>query len=131
MRVSDSGFRLALLGDAKYWFYVRAWDLLPSEPASGSRTRQVISSFGDGKMFYVAKLHPDEDKQNVLMAGCADKKVYQWDMNTGDLVQVGAPVVLGFRIEVCNLGQGQGGSFLRAYSGMDALGNKERTMWLY
>ena len=38
-------------------------------------------------MFFVAKFHPDPAKQNVLMAGCQDKKVYQWDMDTGDLVQ--------------------------------------------
>ena len=54
-----------------------------------TETGQVISSFGEGKMYYTAKLHPDADKQNVLMAGCADKKVYQWDITSGDLVQVG------------------------------------------
>jgi len=35
-----------------------------------------------------ARFHPDDDKQNVIMAGCGDKKVYQWDSDTGDLVQV-------------------------------------------
>ena len=39
-------------------------------------------------MYYTAKLHPNSDKQNMLFAGCADKKVYQWDANSGDLVQV-------------------------------------------
>ncbi len=39
-------------------------------------------------MFYVAKLHPNEDKQNMLFGGCGDKKVYQFDMNSGDTVQV-------------------------------------------
>ena len=38
-------------------------------------------------MFFVAKFHPNDDKQNVMMAGCQDKKVYQWDMDTGDIVQ--------------------------------------------
>lgn len=32
--------------------------------------------------------HPEADKQNVLMAGCADKKIYQFDFNTGDVEQV-------------------------------------------
>lgn len=58
---------------------IRRWD---------TETGQVLGSFGEGKMFYVAKFHPDEDKQDVLMAGCADKKIYQWDMRSGDLVQV-------------------------------------------
>ena len=49
---------------------------------------QVISTLGEGKMYYTAKLHPNTDKQNMLFAGCADKKVYQWDANSGDLVQV-------------------------------------------
>ena len=59
---------------------IKLWD---------TETGQVIRSMGEGKMFFTAKFHPDEDKQNVLMAGCQDKKVYQWDMNSGDLVQVG------------------------------------------
>ena len=50
--------------------------------------RQVISTLGEGKMYYTAKLHPNTDQQNMLFAGCADKKVYQWDANSGDLVQV-------------------------------------------
>ena len=58
---------------------VKLWD---------TETGQVIRSFGEGKMFFVAKFHPDPDKQNVLMAGCQDKKVYQWDITSGDLVQV-------------------------------------------
>ena len=55
----------------------------------------MIRSFGEGKMFYCSVLHPDPAKQNVLMAGCQDKKVYQWDMDTGDLVQARA------RVRVC------------------------------
>ena len=55
------------------------------DPLSGA---QVISTFGAGKMFYVAKLHPDEDKQNMLFAGCGDKKIYQFDVDSGDSVQV-------------------------------------------
>ena len=47
---------------------------------------QVISSYGEKKMFYVAKFHPEQ--QNVMLAGCGDKKIYQWDMDSGDLVQV-------------------------------------------
>jgi pre-mRNA-processing factor 17 len=48
---------------------------------------QVISTFTTGKMAHVVKLHPDDNKQNILLAGCSDKKIIQWDMNTGDIVQ--------------------------------------------
>jgi WD40 repeat protein len=47
----------------------------------------VISTFSTGKMAHVVKLHPDDSKQNILLAGCSDKKIVQWDMNTGDIVQ--------------------------------------------
>ena len=57
---------------------VKLWD---------TETGQVITSLGEGKMFFAAKFHPDDSKQNVVMGGCQDKKVYQWDSNTGDLVQ--------------------------------------------
>jgi hypothetical protein len=39
-------------------------------------------------MLLWCRFHPDDDKQNVIMAGCGDKKIYQWDSDTGDLVQV-------------------------------------------
>ena len=45
---------------------IKLWD---------TETGQVIRTFGEGKMFFVAKFHPNDDKQNVLMAGCQDKKV--------------------------------------------------------
>lgn len=64
---------------------VKLWD---------TETGQIISTLGDGKMYYTAKLHPNEDKQNMLFAGGADKKIYQWDVNSGDLVQVRAAPVL-------------------------------------
>ena len=60
---------------------VKLWD---------TETGQVITSLGAGKMFFAAKFHPDDSKQNVVMGGCQDKKVYQWDSNTGDLVQARA-----------------------------------------
>ena len=76
---------------------VKLWD---------TETGQVIKSLGEGKMFFTAKFHPNDDKQNVCMAGCQDKKCYQWDMNTGDLVQarplcypLGCLIVLRARLE--------------------------------
>ena len=29
----------------------------------------------------------DEDKQNLVLCGCSDKKIYQFDTETGDIVQ--------------------------------------------
>lgn len=55
---------------------VRCWD---------TETGKVLGSYGSGKMCYTVRLHPEE--QHVLMAGTQDKKILQWDMNTGELVQ--------------------------------------------
>ncbi|KAJ8451640.1 hypothetical protein Cgig2_018274 [Carnegiea gigantea] len=52
-----------------------------------TETGKVISTFSTGKIPYVVKLNPDEDKQNVLLAGMSDKKIVQWDMNTGQITQ--------------------------------------------
>lgn len=52
-----------------------------------TETGKVISTFSTGKIPYVVKLNPDEDKQSVLLAGMSDKKIVQWDMNTGQITQ--------------------------------------------
>lgn len=49
---------------------------------------QVITTINTGKLFYCGVFHPDDDKQHVLMSGCGDKKIYQFDLNTGDCEQV-------------------------------------------
>lgn len=54
---------------------------------------QVIRTIRHNTMFYCATLHPDPAKQNVLLAGAADKRVYQFDLATGDMVQVRRPPV--------------------------------------
>mmetsp|Transcript_27077 Transcript_27077/g.48257 ORF Transcript_27077/g.48257 Transcript_27077/m.48257 type:complete len:581 (-) Transcript_27077:109-1851(-) len=57
---------------------IKLWD---------TETGKVLGTFQEGKMSYVAKFHSDDDKQNIIMAGCADKKIYQIDMDSGDVVQ--------------------------------------------
>lgn len=52
-----------------------------------TETGQVISTFSTGKVPYVVKLNPDEDKQNILLAGMSDKKIVQWDMRSGEITQ--------------------------------------------
>jgi pre-mRNA-processing factor 17 len=56
----------------------RLWD---------TETGQVITTLNTGKLFYCGVFHPDDGKQNVLMSGCGDKKIYQFDLNTGDVEQ--------------------------------------------
>lgn len=52
-----------------------------------TETGKVISTFSTGKIPYVVKLHPDDEKQNILLAGMSDKKIVQWDMSTGQITQ--------------------------------------------
>lgn len=73
---SNDGRRFLSTGYDKV---IRLWD---------SETGTVLGKFAEGKMSYTVRLHPDDDKQNVLMAGTADKKIIQIDMDTGDIVQV-------------------------------------------
>ncbi|GBG86853.1 hypothetical protein CBR_g42136 [Chara braunii] len=47
----------------------------------------VEKVFGTGKIPYVVKFNPDDDKQNILLAGMSDKKIVQWDINTGEITQ--------------------------------------------
>lgn len=63
---------------ASYDKNIKYWD---------TETGQVISTFSTGKIPYVVRLNPDEDKQNVLLAGMSDKKIVQWDMNSGQITQ--------------------------------------------
>ncbi|XP_074309863.1 uncharacterized protein LOC141644275 [Silene latifolia] len=53
-----------------------------------TETGKVISTFSTGKIPYVVKLNPDDDNQNVLLAGMSDNKIVQWDMNSREITQV-------------------------------------------
>lgn len=72
---SNDGFKFLSAGYDKN---IKLWD---------TETGQVISTFSTGKVPYVVKLNPDDDKQNILLAGTSDKKIVQWDMNTGQITQ--------------------------------------------
>ncbi|CAG8580761.1 9087_t:CDS:2, partial [Diversispora eburnea] len=63
---------------ASYDKYIKLWD---------TETGQCINSFTTGKIAYVVKFNPDEDKQNIFLAGCSDKKIVQFDINTGEVTQ--------------------------------------------
>ncbi|GAA0158746.1 RNA splicing factor [Lithospermum erythrorhizon] len=63
---------------ASYDRNIKYWD---------TETGKVISTFSTGKIPYVVRLNPDDDKQNILLAGMSDKKIVQWDMNSGQITQ--------------------------------------------
>ncbi|XP_074566014.1 uncharacterized protein LOC141822463 isoform X1 [Curcuma longa] len=63
---------------AGYDKHIKYWD---------TETGKVISTFSTGKIPYVVRLNPDEDKQSILLAGMSDKKIVQWDMNSGVITQ--------------------------------------------
>lgn len=75
IQFSNDGRRIISTGYDKN---IRVWD---------TETGAVIRTFNTGKVYYCVTLHPDDGKQNVLMAGCSDKKIYQFDIDTGDTVQ--------------------------------------------
>lgn len=63
---------------AGYDAQMKLWD---------TETGQCISKFTTGKLPYVVKIHPDQDKQHEFLAGMSDKKIVQFDMKSGELVQ--------------------------------------------
>ncbi|GJJ13940.1 hypothetical protein Clacol_008197 [Clathrus columnatus] len=52
-----------------------------------TETGQCIKRFSNGKIPYVIRFNPDEDKQNIFLAGMSDKKIIQYDINSGEVVQ--------------------------------------------
>lgn len=52
-----------------------------------TETGQCLKRFSNGKIPYVIRFHPDEDKQNIFLAGMSDKKIIQYDMNSGEITQ--------------------------------------------
>ncbi len=73
---SNDGRRFLSAG---YDRQVKLWD---------TETGQCLDSFSNnGKTAYCLTFHPDEDKQNIFLAGMSDKKVLQWDINTKTITQ--------------------------------------------
>mmetsp|Transcript_6023 Transcript_6023/g.18147 ORF Transcript_6023/g.18147 Transcript_6023/m.18147 type:complete len:540 (+) Transcript_6023:38-1657(+) len=63
---------------ASYDRTIKLWD---------TETGQYISTFSNRAIAYCVKYNPDEDKQNEFVAGCSDKKIVQYDVRSGDIVQ--------------------------------------------
>eukprot|EP00731_Ephydatia_muelleri_P032029 Em0023g536a len=60
--------------------YVKQWD---------TETGKCLGRFTNENKTtpYCIKLNPDPDKQHLFIVGCADKKIYTWDMKSGEIVQ--------------------------------------------
>ena len=72
---SNDGKRFLSCGFDKY---IKLWD---------TETGQCISRFTNKKIPYCVKFNPNEDLQHNFLAGCSDKKIIQWDVNTGKIAQ--------------------------------------------
>ncbi|CAO3578541.1 unnamed protein product [Absidia cylindrospora] len=57
---------------------VKLWD---------TETGQCIRSFSTGKIPYCVTFNPAADKQNIFLAGYSDKKIIQFDCNSGKITQ--------------------------------------------
>ena len=62
----------------RYDKYIKLWD---------AETGTCLGSFTNGKIPYCVKFNPDEDKQNIFVVGCSDKKIIQWDINSKQITQ--------------------------------------------
>ncbi|KAK0519882.1 hypothetical protein OC842_007288 [Tilletia horrida] len=72
---SNDGRRFLSAGYDKQ---VKMWD---------TETGQCIRVFSNGSVPNCVKFHPDEDKQHIFLTGTANKKIVQFDTNTGEIVQ--------------------------------------------
>ncbi|CEP16375.1 hypothetical protein [Parasitella parasitica] len=63
---------------ASYDRNVKLWD---------TETGQCIRTFSTGRLPYCVTFNPDQDKNNVFLAGYSDKKIVQFDSNTGEITQ--------------------------------------------
>lgn len=72
---SNDGRRFLSAG---YDRQIKMWD---------TETGQCVRAFSNGKIPYVVRFHPDEDKQDTFLAGMSDKKIVQYDVNTGEVSQ--------------------------------------------
>ncbi|KAI0257316.1 pre-mRNA splicing factor [Lactifluus subvellereus] len=72
---SNDGRRFLSCG---YDRYMKLWD---------TETGQCLQRFNNGKIPYVVRFHPDDDKQHIFLAGMSDKKIIQYDINSGEITQ--------------------------------------------
>lgn len=52
-----------------------------------TETGKVVRCFNSKKLPFCILMHPDEDKQNQFLVGTSAKKIIQYDINTGGIIQ--------------------------------------------
>ena len=57
---------------------IKLWD---------TETGKCISRFTNKKNPYCVKFNPDEEKQNLFLVGCSDKKIHCFDLDSGEVTQ--------------------------------------------
>lgn len=57
---------------------IKLWD---------TETGKCIKGFSNKKMPYCVRFHPDADKQNLFVAGCSDKKISCFDIDSAEVIQ--------------------------------------------
>lgn len=58
--------------------FQRIWD---------TETGEVIHTFSTGKLANVGRFYPDLEKGDIFLCGMNDKKIVQWDLRSGRVVQ--------------------------------------------
>ena len=64
----------------------RDWYFLFST-AINYRLGQCITKFSAKRIPFCVQFNPDPEKENQFLMGCQDKKIYQYDIRSGDIVQ--------------------------------------------
>jgi len=52
-----------------------------------TETGECIGSYTNGKIPYCVKFNPNQEKQHIFLAGCSDKRIIQFDTNSGKITQ--------------------------------------------
>ncbi|KAI8998100.1 WD40-repeat-containing domain protein [Gaertneriomyces semiglobifer] len=63
---------------ASYDRSIKLWD---------TETGACLKTFTTGRIPYCVKFNPDPSKHHLFLTGCADKKIYQFDVNSGEITQ--------------------------------------------
>lgn len=58
--------------------WIKLWD---------TETGQCLGRYTTKRIPFCVTFNPDDDKQNIFLTGCQDKKIYQFDMNSGKVTQ--------------------------------------------
>jgi pre-mRNA-processing factor 17 len=58
--------------------YINYWD---------TETGECLGSYTNSSVPYCVKFNPDPDKQHMILTGCSDKKIIQYDLNSGKITQ--------------------------------------------